>query len=309
MPPSMYRKILFALALITAQVFLNIGFAVEETDALNDSGAAIVWFALAAILAAIAILVWEEMLSFKFSVRVIIGICLELFVLLLFYNAAHWASDKAVMASGQKVGEILEHNEMSKLYREWVESQRHPIQIQSSPAALHGPPTSPPEKPDVAIALVYPQEFAALIGNRSSVVLYKAKFGFAMWDLDKLSDQGYPIVLPIVTQEADWIRGHDSVGPEAVISTVSTLIKPGDRLFGWVIVSCPDCLKTRSYWISATVGQGGWFAEMTAHNYPDLTQFNGQLLLQIRQSPDQFFQNIRMEEKTDIYSSLSQIHF
>jgi len=155
------------------------------------------------------------------------------------------------------------------------------------------------------MVLIYPQEVAIEILNVSSSVLYKPKWGFAIWDLDRVDSSGKPTILPLRTQEGDWIRGHEGLGPEAAMSEVSGMTKPGDRLVGYVTVTCPDCVKARAYWIYATAHQGGWFSE-AKNGYPDLASI-AKSMKSIRDNPEILFGDIQQVDRIPIYETLRDI--
>jgi len=71
-------------------------------------------------------------------------------------------------------------------------------------------------------------------------------------------------------------------GPE-----VEAVIKQGDRVFGYMWASCPNCERTRAYVIYAKQNDGGWFAEFPNGKYPALNH-TGQQIDQIKRDPDAF---------------------
>jgi hypothetical protein len=40
-------------------------------------------------------------------------------------------------------------------------------------------------------------------------------------------------------------------------------VKSGDRLFGYVTVSCPECATTRDAWVYIEYGKAGWYAPLS----------------------------------------------
>ncbi len=118
-------------------------------------------------------------------------------------------------------------------------------------------------RPDIDIELVKPDRFAIYIFNDSDVLLNKARWWFGIWDLDTMgNDGGAPLQIP--QAHSDYIRPHEPIGPFAVISQepVNSQVRNGDRLFGWVAATCPDCKRTKAYYVYAVVGKGGWIAEI-----------------------------------------------
>jgi hypothetical protein len=119
----------------------------------------------------------------------------------------------------------------------------------------------PVVKPDLSIRLVYPNAFALIIHNDSTVLAREAKYWFGIWNLDHLDVHKNCIILPIPSAEADWIKPGETAGPVAVLSlpTVAPLIKPKDRLFGFIGLNCPECVSVRTYFVYAVSGEGGWY--------------------------------------------------
>jgi hypothetical protein len=153
--------------------------------------------------------------------------------------------------------------------------------------------TAPPhstEKPDVSIALVYPKAFAIFYVDTSNVVADKILGWFAIWDLENIG----PDPLPIASQGVDWIRAKDHIGPNAVVSDVriSPLVKPNDRLFGYIGVTCAECLRTRYYWVYSVVGGDGWYAEIPEGKAP-VNALLFKALPTIKQDPEKYFADIQ----------------
>jgi hypothetical protein len=98
------------------------------------------------------------------------------------------------------------------------------------------------------------------------VVLREPKFSPGIWNLDRPnpSEGGTPTILPIPVESGDWIRPHEKQGPNQFIGQPNSkaLLKEGDRLFGVVNVTCPDCVATRIYVIYVVYGKGGWYSEI-----------------------------------------------
>jgi len=137
-----------------------------------------------------------------------------------------------------------------------VKVHRGPKQPEKSP--------NPTEKPDIHLALVYPKAFAIVLYNSSGVLLDKPKYSPGIWNLDRLDASGNVATLPIPVFVGDWIRPHESMGPQAVFGTelVKPAVKPGDRLFGFILVTCPECIVTREYWVYEVFDEGGWYCEL-----------------------------------------------
>ena len=116
--------------------------------------------------------------------------------------------------------------------------------------------------PVVAGRFVYPTHPALLLVNQSDVVARDIKYAPALWNLDTLptSHSG----LPIPAGTFDWIPARKAGGPMNLFETpnVAPLIAAGNRIFGTVAVSCPECTRGYTYWVYIVWGQGGWHSEI-----------------------------------------------
>jgi hypothetical protein len=116
------------------------------------------------------------------------------------------------------------------------------------------------QPPDVTPMLVSPEQPAVMLINESANVARNIKWGVVLWNLDSL-DRVDP--LPIPYQAFDFIRPREHGGPEQLFNAaILGLIKPGNRLFGYATVDCPDCATTRCVWIYIEYGKGGWYAPL-----------------------------------------------
>jgi hypothetical protein len=116
-----------------------------------------------------------------------------------------------------------------------------------------------PKQPDLRLRLVHPQEVAIEIHNsKVRGVADRPRYGVALIDLESPND-----FLRIPTAVGDYIRPGEFWGPNEFmgIDAVKAVVKPGDRIFGSVSVSCPTCVRSRGYWIYIKAGDGGWYAE------------------------------------------------
>ena len=114
--------------------------------------------------------------------------------------------------------------------------------------------------PDVSAKFVGPEEVAILIENsKRAGVAYQPKYGVGLVDLEHPDD-----FLRIPTTTGDFIRAGEAWGPNQFMGLpgVKNIVKPGDRIFGTVTVSCPTCATTRGYWVYIKAGDGGWYSNM-----------------------------------------------
>jgi len=117
------------------------------------------------------------------------------------------------------------------------------------------------QKPDIALRFVYPESPALVLINNSKVIAKDIKWTVALWNMD-LPDRNDPLPIPVST--FDWIKPQSEGGPQNLFGSelVAPLLKSGDKLFGSASVSCPECVRGRTYIVYIVWGQGGWFAEV-----------------------------------------------
>ncbi len=134
------------------------------------------------------------------------------------------------------------------------------------------PTPKPTILPDLHLELVYPTSVGIMIVNdKRARVAEKPKYQFLLMDLDNLDANS----LRIPVLEGDFIRPGEGWGPNMMMDLpeVRAVVHPGDRVFGYGMVLCPTCAKTRSYWIYIEQGKGGWYCEMPKPLYPTGRQF------------------------------------
>jgi hypothetical protein len=91
--------------------------------------------------------------------------------------------------------------------------------------------------PDVTLRLVQPKAPGLVLVNLSGTVARDIKYSFALYDIDKRHEY-----LPIPTTTFDFIRPHESGGPEDLFGRIASNLSRGDRISGSISVTCPDCV-------------------------------------------------------------------
>jgi hypothetical protein len=126
--------------------------------------------------------------------------------------------------------------------------------------------------PDIGMEFVSPNDVSFRMVNLSNSLLRDPKYGFALVDLDGprtvgSGDSAIPQILPIpaATNFGDFLRARQKYIQRPIVTTfpaVKAIVKPNDRIFGFVSVSCPNCIKERKYWLYFVNGIGGWYCEI-----------------------------------------------
>ena len=163
---------------------------------------------------------------------------------------------------------------------------------------LHKLPTSPAPlpkikesetKPDISIHLYNPKSFIIEFQNKSNVLISSAKWweGFINIDRSRLTQA---TTLPISGGALDFIRPHDAIGGMLIFDNrIQPPLRDGERIFGFIGVTCPNCVKTRTYFVYAVFGQGGWYTEMPMSQ---ISAVAGQPFFNILNDPDAAFASI-----------------
>jgi hypothetical protein len=128
------------------------------------------------------------------------------------------------------------------------------------------------EQPDIHAVLVYPAKPAVIVTNKSKIKPVKdGLYTFITLNIDRWLGDRYQMVQQ-ASSKVDSLRPEGSYLP----STLNLVIDPpqsqplgkGDRLYGYLSISCPDCIANRLYWVLIKYGQEGWFVEVS-NNDPE----------------------------------------
>ena len=143
--------------------------------------------------------------------------------------------------------------------------------------------------PDIALTLVNPASPAAFVLNTSNKIARDVQYWAAIWNLD-LPDRTDSLPLPSNT--FSFIRPHEGGGPMSYFDSALSLIKPGNRLAGIMYVTCSECARTKSYWVSIKWGEGGWLAEIPASRGNISLVALAKIIPDIAKDPEHFFSDI-----------------
>jgi hypothetical protein len=123
--------------------------------------------------------------------------------------------------------------------------------------------------PDVEMRLVGVRHPSPLLVNSSRDVAHDIKWSVELWNLDRPpsppASAWNPLLIPV--QMFDYIRPHESGGPQEIFNTplVSNAVSVGNRLFGYGTVTCPNCVTTRCVWIYLVYGSSGWYSPLPSN--------------------------------------------
>jgi hypothetical protein len=155
------------------------------------------------------------------------------------------------------------------------------------------------EKPDIGLQVVSLDLPALELINRTGAILDSPSYSPVIWNLDNRVRQGEAGLASIPTSAGTqaFLRPHSTVGPMSLFGQPERDIKPGDRLFGVIQVTCPRCVAVRQYWVYAVRGKGGWYSEANGLvSIPKLAP----LIPGIAKNPEQFLKDIPEAKRIQI---------
>jgi len=121
------------------------------------------------------------------------------------------------------------------------------------------------EQPDIHAVLLYPAKPSVIVMNKSSIKPVKnGLYQLIMLNINRWLGDRYQLVQTKATQ-VDSIRPDGSYLPSSLelILDPNEPLKNGDRLYGYLSISCPECIAHRMYWVLIKYGEDGWYAELS----------------------------------------------
>jgi hypothetical protein len=297
------RRIAIGASAAGVPTFISIGMGAQAVNPMTEASRAIMWFCSAAALAGLAVMLWEDIRPEKLWAKIFVIGCLEIAVLAGLYQSLAWVIDKANDVSVSLMQRDAHETRIAVMEFKYLNAQLHPAVSTSTAVGITTPPVLRPRiepKPDISLQLVYVKGFAAVLANTSKTTLRDPKFAPLVWDLD--IERKDPLPAPVWGATAnDWIRPGENMGPQAIISlpNVYPLVKQGDRIFGVIYVSCPDCARTKWYWVYAVLGKSGWFSEIPKGRIPMLNALF-KSVPDVQKNPDVFFADVPQSDRKPI---------
>lgn len=120
------------------------------------------------------------------------------------------------------------------------------------------------EQPDIHALLVYPVMPSVIVMNKSKIKPVKdGLYQLITLNIDRWLGNRYQSVSTVATN-VDAIRPDGSYLPSRLefILDPNQPLEKGNRLYGYLSVSCPDCIAHRLYWVLIKYGEEGWYAEL-----------------------------------------------
>jgi hypothetical protein len=103
--------------------------------------------------------------------------------------------------------------------------------------------------------------------NNSPCSAEKIKYWFGLLDLnnpyyfpeDPFTAQ--PLPIPTKVLDKDFIRPGDSMAVEVLTDACKVHVKPGDIIYGFVVITCVNCRTNNAAYVYWKIGVGGWYAK------------------------------------------------
>jgi len=125
-------------------------------------------------------------------------------------------------------------------------------------------------RPDIFVDLIYPTSISMAVRNVSRLKTARdVRYELYLLNLD------HPIVYRFQTISSgarliDFVRPQGAFRTDALQLNTSPPVPPlesGNRLFGSLVVQCPDCKHVRTYWVFWTYGISGMYYEGDPNEY------------------------------------------
>lgn len=162
------------------------------------------------------------------------------------------------------------------------------------------------EFPDVSAKFVYPDEIALVLLNQSPVTVKAPSILLMLFDLDGDADKATVLNVPMPSPEGVFIKSGSYMIPLSIAGhpNVKNQIKKGDRLVGWVSVTCPDCENTNAYWFYAVQGDRGWFAKCRKGQYPNINAISQNWKYLVQSGEDGLSGTVPVEDRVPIQNTV-----
>lgn len=114
------------------------------------------------------------------------------------------------------------------------------------------------QRPVLTAVMVNPNIPAIVLRNTGTKTTSNPSYGGGFWDLSK-SEGGIFHFVGIMTAKCDYIVPKSGCGPFKLSFPLSSP-EPGDELFGYVLLQCPECVESKVCWVYIANGKQGFYA-------------------------------------------------
>jgi hypothetical protein len=120
------------------------------------------------------------------------------------------------------------------------------------------------EQPDASASFYYPQEPSIQLFNRSAIKPARdANYQLIALNLNKVKDRVFQLVQTATTSAGTLFPKASYIPTKLnLLRNPDQPLSKGDRIFGYLIIDCPDCKQRRAYWFLIRFEEDGWYREM-----------------------------------------------
>lgn len=121
------------------------------------------------------------------------------------------------------------------------------------------------EQPDIHAVLVLPNDLSVGIINKSKIKPLKdGHYQLNTINIDRWLGDRYQLVGTRGTDVMPLPPGGSMLPTNLALHLdPDQPIEKGNRLYGYLTVSCPDCITARVYWVLIKYGEEGYYAELS----------------------------------------------
>lgn len=206
------------------------------------------------------------------------------------YVASHSSIDPSIVTGKKMPPDDWMNMRLSQMGEKW--RQLTPVATAPYSAA------APASKPDISVAIVYPNEIALLLSNNSEAAVREINVLLLLWDLDNPGNPPNNLQIPINLKDT-VIQKHTYLIPLSLAgnSAVKNQIKQGDRIFGFITIGCGECIDAKEVWVYAVQGNGGWYHQVAKGEAKPLMNAIGKNLKDITARTDVYLNQIVPPDK------------
>jgi hypothetical protein len=148
-------------------------------------------------------------------------------------------------------------------------------------------------KPDIGAEFVRGTSPGIALTSLSDAVVRDPTCLVSAWNLDS------KLNLPAFNQSEAGLfvkKGNGILVASLDNPNMKPLIKPGDRVFGFVAVDCPDCLETKYYWLFVVYGGDSWYSPIPKGSLVNALDIN-QRLISVNWDVEEFMKQVPHGER------------
>jgi len=125
----------------------------------------------------------------------------------------------------------------------------------------------PPDQPDISLSVNNIKDPILSLENISRLLLKDPYYKVVLWRLSNRTAE--PLEWSGALQ-GSWIRAKERLGP--IHLRAQPPFTTDEELFGYAIVTCPECADTKAFNIAIRIGVKGWYSQLETGMFPWSTE-------------------------------------